>query len=253
MRSLVLTCLMKSEMMLNKLLYGDCLKVMLDIPDHSIDMILCDLPYGVTRNKWDSVIPLPELWSQYKRIAKPNAAIILFGQDKFSAALMMSNLKMHRYNLIWQKTSPTGYLNAKKMPLRSHEDLLVFYSKKPIYNPQKTTGHPRKVSTVHHKRDSKKTTNYGDHGLTTYDSTERYPKSILTFATNKQKSALHPTQKPVALLEYLIKTYTNPGAVVLDTCAGSGSTGVACNNTGRYYILIEKDPQSYDICFDRLK
>ena len=141
---------------------------------------------------------------------------------------MLSNEKLHRYNLIWEKTSPTGHLNAKRMPLRSHEDLLVFYRKLPIYNPQKTTGHERKVSTAKHKRNSKKTTNYGEHKLTTYDSTERYPKSVLTFATDKQKSALHPTQKPVALLEYLIKTYTNEGDLVLDNCAGSGSVGGCC-------------------------
>lgn len=222
------------------------------IPDGSIDMILCDLPYGVTKNKWDSVIPLEPLWAQYKRIAKPNAAIVLFGQDKFSARLMLSNPKMHRYNLIWQKTSPTGHLNAKKMPLRSHEDILVFYNKLPVYNPQKTTGHIRKVSTADHKRNSKKTTNYGEHGLTTYDSTERYPKSVLTFATDKQKSALHPTQKPVALLEYLILTYSHPGAIVLDNCAGSGSLGVACKNTGRIYILIEKEWDNCVTCTQRV-
>lgn len=238
--------------MINQIIQGDCLEMMQVIPDGSIDMILCDLPYGVTKNKWDSVIPLEPLWAQYKRIAKPNAAIVLFGQDKFSARLMLSNPKMHRYNLIWQKTSPTGHLNAKKMPLRSHEDILVFYNKLPVYNPQKTTGHIRKVSTADHKRNSKKTTNYGEHGLTTYDSTERYPKSVLTFATDKQKSALHPTQKPVALLEYLILTYSHPGAIVLDNCAGSGSLGVACKNTGRIYILIEKEWDNCVTCTQRV-
>lgn len=237
---------------MGKIIQGDCLEVMKSIPDQSIDLILTDLPYGVTRNPWDSVIPIELLWVQYKRVAKPNAAIILHGQDKFSAMLMLSNPKMHRYNLIWQKTSPTGFYNAKKMPLRSHEDILVFYSKRPIYNPQKTTGHPRKVSTAAHQRNSKKSTNYGLAPDSTYDSTERYPKSILTFASDKQKSALHETQKPVALLEYVIKTYTNPGALVLDSCAGSGSTGVACVNTGRDYILIEKDLAKYNICVDRL-
>jgi site-specific DNA-methyltransferase (adenine-specific) len=139
------------------------------------------------------------------------------------------------------------------MPLRSHEDLLVFYKKLPTYNPQKTVGHQRKVSTAKHKRNSKKTTNYGEHGLTTYDSTERYPKSVLTFATDKQKSALHPTQKPVSLLEYLIKTYSNEDDLVLDNCAGSGSVGVACKNTNRNYLLIEKEKEYYDIILERLK
>ena len=239
--------------LLNKIYKGDCLTIMEDIPCESVDMILCDLPYGVTKNKWDSIIDLNLLWKQYERIIKENGIIILHGQDKFSARLMLSKEKMHRYNLIWGKTSPTGHLNAKRMPLRSHEDLLVFYKKLPTYNPQKTTGHQRKVSTAKHKRNSKKTTNYGEHGLTTYDSTERYPKSILTFATDKQKSALHPTQKPVALLEYLILTYTNEGDLVLDNCAGSGSVGVACKNTNRNYLLIERADEYYNIIVDRLK
>ena len=239
--------------LLNKVYKGDCLDIMKNIPDKSINMILCDLPYGVTKNKWDSVIDLKLLWEQYERIIKDNGVIILFGQDKFSAKLMLSNEKMHRYNLIWQKTTPTGHLNAKKMPLRSHEDLLVFYKKLPVYNPQKTTGHKRKVSTAKHKINSKKTTNYGEHGLTTYDSTERYPKSVLTFATDKQKSSLHPTQKPVLLLEFLIKSFTNEGDLVLDNAAGSGSTGVACKNTNRNFLLIEKEEEFYNIINERIK
>jgi site-specific DNA-methyltransferase (adenine-specific) len=239
--------------LLNKTYIGDCLEIMRNIPNETIDMILCDLPYGVTKNKWDSVINLDLLWEQYERVIVENGAIILFGQDKFSARLMLSNEKHHRYNLIWEKTSPTGHLNAKRMPLRSHEDLLVFYKKLPTYNPQKTVGHQRKVSAAKHKRNSKKTTNYGEHGLTTYDSTERYPKSVLTFATDKQKSALHPTQKPVSLLEYLIKTYSNEDDLVLDNCAGSGSVGVACKNTNRNYLLIEKEKEYYDIILERLK
>jgi DNA modification methylase len=154
-------------MEINKTYFGDCLDVMKLIDDASIDLILCDLPYGVTKNKWDSVIDLKMLWAEYERVIKTNGAIVLFGQDKFSAKLMLSNEKLHRYNLIWEKTTPTGHLNAKKMPLRSHEDILVFYKKLPTYNPQKTTGHKRKVSTAQHKRGSKKTTNYGEHGLTT--------------------------------------------------------------------------------------
>lgn len=238
---------------MNKLIYGDCNEKMNLIADKSIDMILCDLPYGVTKNKWDSILDLKLLWSNYERIIKDNGAIILFGQDKFSARLMLSNEKLHRYNLIWEKTTPTGHLNAKRMPLRSHEDILVFYKKLPTYNPQKTKGHKRKISTANHKRNSKKTSNYGDHGLTTYDSTERYPKSVLTFATDKQKSALHPTQKPVALLEYLIRTYSNEGDIVLDNCAGSGSTGEACINTSRKYILIESQYNYFKTIEERLE
>lgn len=239
-------------MEINKTYFGDCLEVMKLIDDATIDLIICDLPYGVTKNKWDSVIDLKMLWGEYERVIKTNGAIVLFGQDKFSARLMLSNEKLHRYNLIWEKTTPTGHLNAKKMPLRSHEDILVFYKKLPTYNPQKTTGHKRKVSTAQHKRGSKKTTNYGEHGLTTYDSTERYPKSVLKFATDKQKVALHPTQKPLALMEYLIATYSNEGEIVLDNCAGSGTTGLAAKNLNRNYIMIENDETYYKTCINRV-
>ena len=240
-------------MELNKTYLGDCLDVMKLIDNNSIDMILCDLPYGVTKNKWDSVIDLDKLWGEYERVIKANGAIVLFGQDKFSAKLMLSNEKMHRYNLIWEKTTPTGHLNAKKMPLRSHEDLLVFYKQLPTYNPQKTTGHERKVSTAIHKRNSKKTSNYGEHGLTTYDSTERYPKSVLKFATDKQKSSLHPTQKPLALIEYLIATYSNEGETILDNCAGSGTTGIACKNLNRSFVGIEMIETNYLIAKNRIE
>lgn len=236
----------------NKIFYGDCLEIMPCFPDGVFYMVCCDLPYGATQNKWDSIVPLEQLWSQYERIIKPNGVIVLFGQGKFSAKLMLSNEKMHRYNLVWHKTTPTGHLNSKKMPLRTHEDILVFYKSQPTYNPQKTSGHVRKVSTANHKRNSKKTSNYGHHELTSYDSTERYPTSILKFSTDKQKSALHPTQKPVALIENLIKTYTNEGDLVLDNCAGSGTTGIAAKNTNRNYILIEKEKKYYDICINRL-
>jgi len=239
-------------MEINKTYFGDCLEVMKLIDDATIDLIICDLPYGVTKNKWDSVIDLKMLWGEYERVIKTNGAIVLFGQDKFSARLMLSNEKLHRYNLIWEKTTPTGHLNAKKMPLRSHEDILVFYKKLPTYNPQKTTGHKRKVSTAQHKRGSKRTTNYGEHGLTTYDSTERYPKSVLKFATDKQKVALHPTQKPLALIEYLIATYSNEGEIVLDNCAGSGTTGLAAKNLGRNYIMIENNETYYKTCINRV-
>lgn len=223
------------------------------IDDKSIDMICTDLPYGVTsRNKWDSVIPFDKLWTQYNRIIKDRGAIILFGSGMFTADLMQSNKKMWRYNLIWEKTQPTGFLNAKKMPLRSHEDICVFYKKPPTYNPQKTTGHKRKVSKAEHKISCKETTDYGKHGLSSYDSTERYPKSIWTFAKDSQKSALHPTQKSVALIEELIKTYSNEGDLILDSCAGSGTLGVAAINTGRNFICIEKDFDIYCVARERI-
>lgn len=198
------------------------------------------------------MIPFEPLWGEYERITKDNAAIILFGNGMFTADLMESNRKLWRYNLIWHKTQPTGFLNAKKMPLRAHEDICVFYKKLPTYNPQMTTGHMRKVSKAEHKVNSKKTTDYGEHGLTTYDSTERYPRSVLTFSKDVQKSALHPTQKPVALIEYLIKTYTNPGDLVLDSCAGSMTLAIAAMNTGRDYICIEKDSEIFEIGKNRV-
>ena len=230
------------------------MELMNNIPDKSIDCIITDLPYGqTTRNKWDSVIPFEPLWQQYKRIIKDNGAIILFGNGMFTAELMMSNKSMWRYNIIWEKTQPTGFLNAKKMPLRSHEDICVFYKKSPTYNPQKTTGHVRKVSKAEHKVGCKNTSDYGEHGLTTYDSTERYPKSVWKFAKDIQKSALHPTQKPIALIEELIKTYTNEGEIVLDSCMGSGTTGVAALNLHRRFIGIEMDEKYFEISKNRIE
>lgn len=222
------------------------------IPDKSIDFICCDLPYQKTKNSWDCLVPFDLLWNSYERIIKNNGCIVLFGQDKFSAKLMLSNEKLHRYNLIWEKTTPTGHLNSKKMPLRNHEDMLVFYKSLPTYNPQKTTGHKRKVSMAIHKRNSKKTSNYGDHNLTSYDSTERYPKSVWKFSTDKQKEALHPTQKPVLLIEELIKTFTNQNDIVLDNAFGSCTTGVACINTNRSFIGIENDINYFNIASRRV-
>lgn len=224
-----------------------------NIPDKFIDAIITDLPYGQTsRNQWDSIIPFKPLWQQYKRIIKDNGAIILFGNGMFTAELMMSNRKMWRYNLIWEKTQPTGFLNAKKMPLRNHEDICIFYKKMPTYNPQKTAGHIRKVSKAEHKKGCKNSTDYGEHGLSTYDSTERYPKSIWTFAKDIQKSALHPTQKPVKLIEELIKTYTNEGELVLDSCAGSMTTAIAAIKTDRKVICIEKDKEIFRVGENRV-
>lgn len=239
-------------MELNKIYNEDCLVGMNDIPDKSIDMILCDLPYGTTKNKWDSIIDLDELWNHYNRIIKDNGAIVLTAQTPFDKVLGVSNLKMLKYEWIWEKTSATGHLNAKKMPMKAHENILVFYKKPPTYNPQKTTGHERKVSTAKHKRNSKNSSNYGESSATTYDSTERYPRSVQLFSTDKQKSSLHPTQKPVALFEYLIRTYSNEGETVLDNCMGSGTTAVACMNTNRSYIGFELDRDYYELANERI-
>ena len=226
---------------------GDCLELMKEIPDKSIDLILCDLPYGTTRNKWDSVIPLNKLWEQYERVTKDNGAIVLFSQMPFSAELVHSNLKLFKYEWIWEKDNGTGFLNAKKMPLKIHENILVFYRKLPLYNPQMRTGFkPYKCKQGRHS------TNYGayEQGHITESNGERYPIDIIKF---KKDSGLHPTQKPVALLEYLIKTYTNEGDVVLDNCMGSGSTGVACINTNRNFIGYELDEHYFQIAKERLE
>lgn len=225
----------------------DCFDGFKLIDDESIDMILTDLPYGQTaRNKWDSVIPFEPLWKQYKRIIKEHGAIILFANGMFTADLMQSNRDMWRYNLIWQKTQPTGFLNANKMPLRSHEDICVFYKKLPTYNPQKTTGNKRKISKVEHKVKCKETTNYGKYRLTSYDSTERFPTSVWTFAKDSQKCALHPAQKPVAVLKRLIEIFTDPGDVVIDPCCGSGSTLRAAMELGRSAYGFEIDRNFYN-------
>ncbi len=233
------------------LIKGNCLEKMKDIEDKSIDMILCDLPYGTTQNKWDSIIPLDKLWEQYCRVIKDNGAIVLFAQTPFDKVLGCSNLKMLKYEWIWEKTSATGHLNAKKMPMKAHENILVFYKKLPTYNPQKTTGHTPVHSYTKHQDDG---SNYGKTliGISGGGSTERYPRSVQVFKTDKQKEALHPTQKPVSLLEYLIKTYTNEGETVLDNCMGSGSTGVACINTNRNFIGIELDDNYFNIAKNRI-
>lgn len=219
----------------------DCLEGMKLLQDKSVDMILCDLPYGVTaRNKWDVIIPFDKLWEQYERIIKDNGAIVLTATQPFASKLIMSNPDLFRYDWIWEKTLATGHLNAKKMPMRAHESILVFYKKLPRYNPIKTTGHVPVNSYIKHQDDG---TNYGKTkvGISGGGSTERYPRSVQRFATDKQKESIHPTQKPVALFEYLIKTYTNEGETVLDNCMGSGTTAVAAINTNRNFVGFEKD------------
>lgn len=233
-----------------RMMHGDCLDLMHEIEDASVDMILCDLPYETTRNEWDFEVHLPALWKHYKRICR--GAIVLTAQTPFDKTLGASNLRMLRYEWIWEKGNATGHMNAKKMPMKAHENVLVFYDRLPTYNPQKTFGHPRKVSNQK-DRTADRSTNYGKQkGIDSYDSTERYPRSVIFFSSDKQRSKLHPTQKPVDLMEYFIRTYTNPGDVVLDNCMGSGTTGVACLKTGRQFIGIEKDPGFFSIAQQRL-
>lgn len=238
-----------------KLYQGDCLEVMKEIPDEFVDMILCDLPYGTTKCKWDIPINLNKLWEEYNRIIKDNATILLFAQTPFDKVLGSSNLKMLRYEWIWEKTQATGHLNAKKMPMKAHENILVFYKKLPVYNPQKTTGHEPIHSYTKYISTQNNTELYGYMGkeISGGGETDRYPRSIITFPSDKQTSHLHPTQKPVALLEYFIKTYTNENMIVLDNCMGSGSTGVACINTNRNFIGIELDPTYFQIAKDRIE
>jgi DNA modification methylase len=226
------------------LLQGDCMELMSRIPDGSIDMVLSDLPYGTTRCRWDTPINLQELWKQYRRVVKENGAIVLFSAQPFTTELISSNKAMYRYEWIWRKTQPSGFMNAKKMPLRTHENIEIFYRKPPTYNPQMTHGHKRKTATAYGTRESDGSSCYGrEERNYTYDSTDRYPVDVLQYSTGDKSKRLHPTQKPVDLLEYLVKTYTNSGETVLDNCMGAGSTGVACLNTGREFVGIELDPE----------
>jgi len=210
----------------------------------SVGLICADLPFGKTKNPWDIIIPPEKLWRHYWRVIKPNGAIVLFGQDKFTAMMMLSDPN-HRYNLIWEKTTVTGFFNSSKMPLRCHEDMMVFYKKLPTYNPQKTTGHKPVNSYTKHTSDG---SNYGKSklGITGGGSTERYPRSVWKFATDKQKNSLHPTQKPILLIEEIIKTYSDVGEIVLDNTSGSGTTGEACINTNRDFVIIEKNPIDFE-------
>lgn len=236
----------EDKMTWNKLYKGDCLEVMRQIHDKSIDMILCDLPYGTTRNKWDSVIPLNKLWECYERIIKDNGVIVLFSQMPFTAELVASNKKLFKYEWIWQKDNGTGFLNAKKMPLKIHENIEVFYKNTPTYNPQMRKGY-----TPYTQKSGRGSSNYGKQiSVITTNNGERYPIDVIEFKRDKEK--IHPTQKPVELLKYLIKTYTKENEIVLDNCMGSGSTGIACRETNRNFIGIEIDEGYYNVAKERI-
>lgn len=231
---------------------GDCLSLMPVLPDASVDMVFADLPYGVTANKWDTVIPFEPLWRELLRVAKPNAAFVFTATQPFATALIMSQPKLFRYDLVWEKTTATGHLNAKKMPLRAHEHVLVFYRKAGAYNPQITPATELRGSTS--SRSQAQSSNYGyaadkppwvDNGL-------RQPRSVIKIGVEKRRASVHPTQKPVALLEWLIKTYSNSGDVILDPTMGSGTTGVAALNTGRRFAGFEKDRSYYQSAKQRI-
>lgn len=233
-----------------RLFNDDCFNVLPAIAAQSVDLICADIPYGTTECKWDSVLDLKRMWIELYRVAKPNAAIVIFSAQPFTSVLVASNLKHWRSEWIWEKGNATGFLNAKKQPLRAHENIEVFYRRQPTYNPQFTHGHERRAS----KRKAVNSECYGTAStLTKYDSTSRYPRDVQFFSSDKQKGSYHPTQKPVGLIKYLIETYSNPGEIVLDFTMGSGTTGVACHETGREFIGIEKEQKYFNIACQRLE
>lgn len=234
-----------------EILLGDCLELMKDIPDGSIDMILCDLPYGTTACKWDTIIPFEPLWKEYERIIKQNGAIVLFGQEPFSSLLRNSNLKLYKYDWYWQKERITNVFQVKRRAGKVIEPISVFYKSQPTYNYEKIkhngalvknkpAGNHTKTSALNEL----KVTPYNDDGT-------RYPIQLLKF--NRDLTYLHETQKPLALVEYLVKTYTNEGDLILDNCAGSGTTAIACLNTNRHFIVMEKEQKYYDIILKRVE
>jgi len=233
-----------------RLIHGDCLEEMKNIPDGSVDMVLTDPPYGTTACKWDTVIDLKLMWEQLNRIIKPNGAIVLFGSEPFSSALRMSNIKNYKYDWVWEKSKVTGVLNAKKQPLRHLENISVFYRKQCLYFPQGLVKCDRITSTGNSGKGN--SDNYGSVKTGTYNQTQTgYPKQKLFF--NSVGKTVHPTQKPVPLMEYLIKTYTNEGETVLDFTMGSCTTGVACKNLNRNFIGIELDKAYFDIATKRIR
>ncbi|EMF8382367.1 site-specific DNA-methyltransferase [Klebsiella variicola] len=228
---------------------ADCFEVFPQIASGTVDLVCADIPYGTTQCRWDSVLDLALMWEQLYRIVKPSAAILLFSAQPFTSVLINSNLRDWRSEWIWEKGNATGFLNAKKQPLRAHENIEVFYRRQPTYNPQFTHGHERRTS-------KRKTVNSECYGkaltLTKYDSTSRYPRDVQFFSSDKQTGNYHPTQKPLALVQYLIETYSNPGDTVLDFTMGSGTAGVACQQTERNFIGIEKDAAIYRTACERM-
>lgn len=231
-----------------ELYQGDCLEKMVEVPDHTVDMIFTDLPYGTTHNVWDKRISLEELWEQYKRVLKSGGVVLLFSQQPFTTDLVNSNRKWFRYEWVWQKSRPVGFLNANRMPLRFHENIVVFYEHLPTYNPQKMPGKP------YTSKGARYTTNYRPFKPipTTNRDGMRYPRDVVTFSSGNNIGKIHPTEKPVDLLEYMIRTYTDAGDIVLDSCMGSGSCGVACQRLGRDFIGIEKDPGYFESARKRI-
>jgi len=215
---------------------GDCLELLSAVPDGSVDMVLCDLPYGTTQNKWDSVLPFDRLWGHYWRVCKPNAAVVLTAAQPFTSAPVMSQVDRFKYDWSWNKTAATGHLNAKKRPMRNHEDVLVFGADTPRYNPQGLVDYGKTTKRGNNG------SNFGVSGTENFQAHTNYPRSRIEFANDGK---FHPTQKPVALFEYLIKTYTDEGMLVLDNCAGSGTTAVAAERTNRRWICIEREPSYY--------
>jgi len=229
----------KIDQIVNSIFEGDCIDIMKQFPDNCIDMILCDLPYGTTQNKWDSIIPLDELWHEYKRIIKENGAIVLTSQGLFTAQLMLSNPKQFKYKWVWEKSKPTNFLNAKKQPLRKYEDVCVFYKKQPVYNPQMVQGEPYDKGF----RKNQLSGSYGDfQPVHVHSDGKRYPTDVIYFKTAESEGeVIHPTQKPVELGRYFVRTYTNPGALVLDNTFGSGSFLLSALLEGRNFVGIEKN------------
>ncbi|WP_289764428.1 DNA methyltransferase [uncultured Duncaniella sp.] len=234
---------------------GDALEVLPLLAGKGItaDMVFADPPYGTTHCCWDDVIDIHQMWTALKSVSQEHTPILLFCQQPFTSVLGASNLRQLRYAWVWEKAQPTGFLNARRMPMKAHEDILVFYDKLPKYRPVKTEGHPRKIVKVAHQQKCRQGDIYHNHdNYRDYVSTERYPRSVLKYKTDKQTSCLHATQKPIALLEYLIRTYTDEGDLVIDFAMGSGSTAVACRHTGRRFIGIEIDRQIFQTACNRI-
>ena len=235
-----------------KLIHGDCIEKMKDIPDNSIDMVLCDPPYGTTACKWDSIIPLEPMWEQLKRVIKPNGAIVMTASQPFTTTLIASNMKMFKYCWVWEKTMASNFALAKKQPFKKHEDICVFYQKQPVYNPQMESGKSYTDRRSTGARNASVGIDAGVKRVPIENTGTRYPSSVQKFS-NGNNGNVHPTQKPVALIEYLIKTYTNEGETVLDFAMGSGSTGVACVKTNRNFIGIELDESYFNIAKERIE